>query len=137
MNTHSSVEVAAEGCADGSGLSSLGGRLIDETVAGCIAATFATLADPTRARLLHALCLAEELRVSDLSALLGMSQSAVSHQLRSLRDNRVVQRRRAGRVAYYRLADEHVRHILADALRHALEPHLASHGLGTIGVEAG
>lgn len=101
----------------------LGGMLIDTAVAESVAATFATLADPTRARLLHALSLVEELRVSDLAGLLGMSQSAVSHQLRSLRDNRVVARRRAGRVAYYRLADQHVRHILADALRHAVEPH--------------
>jgi DNA-binding transcriptional ArsR family regulator len=50
-----------------------------------------------------------------------MGQSAVSHQLRLLRTNRAVERRKAGRVVYYRLADDHVRHLLTDALRHAEE----------------
>jgi DNA-binding transcriptional ArsR family regulator len=57
----------------------------------------------------------------DLALLLGVSESAMSHQLRLLRDHRVVTRRRAGRVAYYRLADGHIRHILADGTRHRLE----------------
>jgi DNA-binding transcriptional ArsR family regulator len=50
-----------------------------------------------------------------------MGQSAVSHQLRLLRASDVVERRRAGRIVYYRLADEHVRHVLADGLTHASE----------------
>lgn len=143
MNIRSTVGVATGAAAATGGRSPDGrpasGKLIGEDVADRVAATFATLADPTRARLLHALTLTAELTVSDLAELLGMSQSAVSHQLRSLRDNHVVQRRRAGRVAYYRLADAHVRHILADAVRHATEPHPhpAGHGLGSVGAEAG
>jgi DNA-binding transcriptional ArsR family regulator len=82
---------------------------------------FALLADPTRAKLLHALSLAEELCVCDLALAIGSSQSATSHQLRLLRHNRIVTRRKAGRIAYYRLADEHVRRVLADGLRHTLE----------------
>lgn len=97
------------------------GNVLDEATADQVATTFAMLADPTRARIVHALSLAEELCVCDLALLLDVSQSAMSHQLRLLRDHRVVARRRAGRIAYYRLADGHIRHILADGTRHALE----------------
>ena len=97
------------------------GRMLDQAAADQVATTFTMLADPTRARLLHALSLADELCVCDLALLLGVSQSATSHQLRLLRDHRVVSRRRAGRIAYYRLADDHIRRIFADGTRHALE----------------
>src|SRR5574341_1837999 len=97
------------------------GQVLDQATAGRVATTFAMLADPTRARIVHALSLADELCVCDLALLLGVSQSAMSHQLRLLRDHHVVARRRAGRVAYYRLADGHIRHIFADGTRHTLE----------------
>jgi DNA-binding transcriptional ArsR family regulator len=84
---------------------------------------FALLADPTRARILHALSLVPRLCVCDVAASLGMSESAVSHQLRLLRTSRLVSRTREGRIAYYSLADEHVRHVLDDALQHAGEEH--------------
>lgn len=84
---------------------------------------FALLADPTRARILHALSLVPRLCVCDVAASLGMSESAVSHQLRLLRASRLVSRTRQGRIAYYSLADEHVRHVLSDALQHAAEEH--------------
>ena len=83
------------------------------------------LADATRSRILHALSLADELCVCDLALLLGISQSALSHQLRPLRDRRVVERRKAGRIVYYRLADDHVRHVFADGLRHVSEVDVA------------
>ncbi|MGH2455489.1 MAG: ArsR/SmtB family transcription factor [Candidatus Limnocylindria bacterium] len=87
-----------------------------------MAATFGVLADATRARILHALSLTDaELCVCDLAVLLGISQSALSHQLRLLRDRDVVARTKRGRMVYYRLADEHIRHVLADGLRHAGE----------------
>lgn len=97
------------------------GRVIGREDADRVASTFALLADPTRARILHALSLSDELCVCDLALLLAMSESAVSHQLRLLRIQRTVERRKAGRVVYYRLADEHVRHMFADGLRHARE----------------
>lgn len=97
------------------------GSVLDPEAAGRVAGTFAMLADPTRARVVHALSLADELCVCDLALLLGVSQSAMSHQLRLLRNHRVVARRRAGRVAYYRLADSHIRRVFADGSRHALE----------------
>jgi ArsR family transcriptional regulator len=97
------------------------GRVIDSAAADDLASTFAVLADATRSRILHALSLADELCVCDLALLLGISQSALSHQLRLLRDRRVVARRKAGRIVYYRLADEHVRHVFNDGLRHVSE----------------
>lgn len=78
------------------------------------------LADPTRMRILLSMQRGE-LCVCDLSHLLGMSQSAISHQLRVLRDNRLVSWRREGRQVFYRLADQHVEKILEDALVHANE----------------
>jgi len=97
------------------------GRVIGRVEADRVASTFGLLADPTRARILHALSLADELCVCDLARLLGMSESAASHQLRLLRINRTLDRRKVGRVVYYRLTDEHVRHMFADGLRHARE----------------
>jgi ArsR family transcriptional regulator len=102
-------------------VSPLLGRVIDYAAADGLASTFEVLADPTRSRILHALSLADELCVCDLALLLGISQSALSHQLRLLRDRRVVARRKAGRIVYYRLADDHVRHVFSDGLRHVGE----------------
>ena len=82
---------------------------------------FALLAEPSRARLLQALSLVDRLCVCDLAASLSMSESAVSHQLRLLRASRLVSRVRVGRVAYYSLTDDHVRHLLRDGIRHAAE----------------
>ncbi|MDQ3460915.1 MAG: metalloregulator ArsR/SmtB family transcription factor [Deinococcota bacterium] len=78
------------------------------------------VADPTRLRLLSALA-TTELCVCDLAAVLGMSESAVSHQLRVLRTSRLVRYRKEGRIAYYRLSDNHVTDLLAGALEHARE----------------
>lgn len=98
------------------------GRLLDYSSADRVAATFGVLADATRARILHALSLAEsELCVCDLAVVLSISQSALSHQLRLLRDRDVVTRTKRGRMVYYRLADEHIRHVFADGVRHAGE----------------
>lgn len=106
------------------------GRVIPHEDADEVASTFSLLADPTRARILHALSLARELCVCDLALLVGISQSALSHQLRLLRTRRVVARRKAGRVVYYRLADEHIRHVFFDGLRHVREEATAPKGTG-------
>ena len=98
------------------------GRLLSADAARATAGWFDTLADPTRARILQALALAPELCVCDLALLLDLSVSALSHQLRLLRERGAVTRRKAGRIAFYSLADEHVRHVLADALAHTAEP---------------
>jgi ArsR family transcriptional regulator len=73
--------------------------------------------DGTRLRILAALGIAE-LCVCDLSALLDMKQPAVSHQLRVLKQGRVVRARREGKVVYYALNDEHIRHVLRVGWEH-------------------
>ncbi|YCK34162.1 ArsR/SmtB family transcription factor [Actinomadura sp. ATCC 39365] len=78
---------------------------------------FGLLSDPNRLKLLVAL-LDGELCVCDLAAVTGQSESAVSHALRLLRAHRIVAARRSGRMAYYRLADPHVRMLLDLALAH-------------------
>jgi DNA-binding transcriptional ArsR family regulator len=83
-------------------------------------AIFSALADPTRLRILDALSHAE-LCVCELAELAGISQSGVSHQLRLLRDRGLVAYRRHGQRAVYRLADEHVRTLIASGLEHADE----------------
>jgi DNA-binding transcriptional ArsR family regulator len=81
---------------------------------------FRVLGDPTRVRLLNALTVRER-SVGHLVVELGVSQSAVSHQLRLLRGARIVRPRRAGRSVYYALDDKHVLALFREGLRHALE----------------
>ena len=81
---------------------------------------FQLLSDPNRIKILYALS-REEVCVCDLSALLGMSDSAVSHQLRLLRALRLVRSRKDGRVVYYSLSDDHVTKLLEMCLEHENE----------------
>lgn len=110
-----------------------GATIIDEAAVARVAAQlagetwtrrttdiFSALADPTRFRILQALSL-EELCVCDVAAIVGVSQSAASHQLRLLRDRDLVTYRRDGKRAVYRLTDEHVRLLLEQGLAHAGE----------------
>ncbi|WP_345433429.1 metalloregulator ArsR/SmtB family transcription factor [Actinoallomurus vinaceus] len=91
-----------------------------------LADVFGLLADPGRLRVLVAL-LEGEMCVCDLAAVSGASESAVSHHLRLLRAHRVVHVRRKGRMAYYRLADAHVRMLLDVALTHIGHAPAAAH----------
>jgi ArsR family transcriptional regulator len=85
-----------------------------------LAETFRALGDPTRVRILDSLSKAE-LCVCDIAALLGLSESAVSHQLRLLRSLRLVRSRRAGRLVFYALDDDHITRLLAQGLEHVAE----------------
>jgi DNA-binding transcriptional ArsR family regulator len=90
---------------------------VDSAVAEQLAQVFHALADPTRVRVVSAL-VGAELCVGDLAAMLDMSISAISHQLRLLRELRVVRRRREGKHIYYALDDEHVGDLFARGLEH-------------------
>ncbi len=85
-----------------------------------LADTFSVLGDPTRVRILDALSHGE-LCVCDLAAVLRLSQSAVSHQLRLLRGLRLVRPRRDGRVVFYSLDDQHIMAIFRQTLQHVEE----------------
>src|SRR2546428_9839100 len=84
---------------------------------------FAVLSDPTRLQVLYALLHAPtgELCVCDLAAGLGRDDTTISHQLRVLRNQQVVATRKAGRIVYYRLTDEHIRILLELGMTHAHE----------------
>ena len=83
--------------------------------------TFKALGDISRLKILWALE-HQEMCVCDLAALLGITESGVSHQLRLLRTLRLVQNRREGTILYYRLADDHVSQLVSIALEHVQEP---------------
>jgi DNA-binding transcriptional ArsR family regulator len=85
-----------------------------------LADTFSVLGDPTRLRILDALA-AGELCVCDIAGLVGISESAVSHQLRLLRGMRLVRPRRAGRLVYYAVDDHHILELLKLGLTHVEE----------------
>lgn len=85
-----------------------------------LAAVFKVLGDPTRTKVISAL-LQEELCVCDLASLIGISQSAISHQLRVLRNMNLVKYRKDGRIAYYSLDDDHISAILTAGLKHVEE----------------
>jgi DNA-binding transcriptional ArsR family regulator len=91
--------------------------LIDGLTATRVAQLFKALSDPSRVRIISALSYTE-LCVHDLAATLGMSQSAVSHQLRSLREMRLVRYRKQGRHVYYQLDDEHISELFRGGLEH-------------------
>ncbi|GIV64487.1 MAG: metalloregulator ArsR/SmtB family transcription factor [Chloroflexota bacterium] len=95
--------------------------MVDGWTATRLSQVFGALSDPSRVRLISAL-LAGELCVHDLAAALGMSQSAVSHQLRLLRSLNLVRYRKEGRVVYYSLDDEHVEHLFRMGLDHIRHP---------------
>ena len=91
--------------------------LVDGVTARNLSRTFQALADPTRVRIISALS-HTELCVYDLAALLDITHSAVSHQLRILRDLRLVRSRKQGRLVYYALDDEHIHDLFHRGLEH-------------------
>lgn len=97
------------------------GRSLGDDGAAAVANLFGILADPSRARILHLLAIADDLCVCDMALVLGMSVSALSHQLRYLREREAVSRRKAGRMAYYQLIDDHLRRLILDAVTHVAE----------------
>ena len=81
---------------------------------------FRIFGDSTRIRILYVL-FESEMCVCDIAALLGMTQSAISHQLRALKNARLVKARREGKTVFYALADDHVKTIINQGLEHVSE----------------
>lgn len=101
--------------------------LLSEASVEALAATFKVLGDPTRVRILDAVYRAE-LCVGDIAELLGLSESAVSHQLRLLRGLRLVRPRRSGQQIFYSLDDQHIVRLFAQGLEHVEERAQARRG---------
>lgn len=94
--------------------------LFGEDVAASLAELFKALGDPTRVKILFSL-MTRELCVCDLTAVIGVSESAVSHQLKILRTLRLVKFRREGKILYYSLDDDHIEKLFAQGLEHVTE----------------
>jgi len=101
-------------------VAALRASLIQEDDVTDLAETFRALGDPTRVRVLDALSHGE-LCVCDLAAIVRMTESAVSHQLRLLRNLRLVRPRREGRMVFYALDDRHIITLFRQGLRHVQE----------------
>ena len=95
-------------------------KLPEEEVLYDLGDFFKILGDSTRIKILSAL-FQSEMCVCDIAALLGMTQSAISHQLRVLKQGRLVKHRKEGKVVYYSLDDDHIKHIVDQGLTHISE----------------
>ena len=96
------------------------GRIPNDASVMALADTFGALSDPTRIRMIAALT-GGELCVCDLAQVLGLTRSAVSHQLRLLRGQRLVRLRKEGKMAFYTLDDDHIRSLMAEGISHVQE----------------
>lgn len=101
--------------------------LLNDASVEALAETFKALGDSTRVRILDAVFRAE-LCVGDIADLLGLTESAVSHQLRVLRGMRLVRPRRAGQQIFYSLDDQHIVKLFAQGLEHVEERARAGRG---------
>ncbi len=94
--------------------------LPDEETLSDLSDLFKVFGDSTRIRILYVL-FEEDVCVCDIAQLLGMTQSAVSHQLRVLKQARLIRSRREGKTVFYTLADDHVRTLLSNGMEHIRE----------------
>jgi ArsR family transcriptional regulator len=92
----------------------------DQTVIVNLADFFKAIGDPTRLKIVLAL-MKEELCVCDLAALINVTVSGISHQLRILRGLKIVRNRKEGKMVYYSLADNHIEQLVSQAQEHILE----------------
>jgi len=101
-------------------VSSVNDKMPEEEFLYDMAELFRVFADSTRIKILYVLFEAE-VCVCDIAAILGMTQSAISHQLRVLKQSRLVKCRRSGKTAFYSLSDSHVRTIIDQVTEHICE----------------
>lgn len=92
----------------------------DDEILYDLAELFKVFGDSTRIKILYALS-ASELCVGDIAQMLNLSQSSVSHQLRILKDSKLVRFRREGKIIFYALDDDHVRNIINMGMEHIEE----------------
>jgi ArsR family transcriptional regulator len=83
-----------------------------------LAETFKAMSDPTRTKIIYALSQENELCVRDIATIIGTTNSAISHQLRTLRNMKLVKYNKVGKITYYSLDDIHINNLFAEGLRH-------------------
>jgi DNA-binding transcriptional ArsR family regulator len=100
---------------------SVTGKMRNERFFHDLAETFKAMSDPTRTKIIYALCQEEELCVHDIAMIIGTTNSAISHQLRTLRNMKLVRYNKVGKVTYYSLDDLHINNLFAEGIRHVDE----------------
>ena len=120
-NTNDAVETCITKGIHGEIIRSVSRKMPDPVALYELADLFKLFGDSTRLGILWALS-ESEMCVCDLCALLKMKQPAVSHQLKNLKQSRVVKARRDGKIVYYSLEDEHIRELLNLGMEHTQEP---------------
>lgn len=120
MNLETIVELCDENEVHDVTLNQIKAKMPKEETLYDLSELFKVFGDSTRIRILYVL-FEGEVCVCDLANILQMSQSAISHQLRILKINKLVKNRREGKSVFYSLADDHVRTIINNAMEHILE----------------
>ena len=113
-------DIAGTDCTHPGLVSAVRGRMIGEQAVSDMAELFKVLGDATRVRILAAISVTE-MCVCDIAELLNMSNSAISHQLRVLKQAHIVRSRRSGKTVIYRMADGHIGALMQTALEHSSE----------------
>ena len=111
------MDICLEKCIHEQVVAEVAGQLPSEETILQLTDIYKALSDPSRLRIVTAL-LQSELCVCDLSVICNLSESAVSHQLRTLRNLKIVNTRRDGKIVFYRLTDEHVRQLVCNSIDH-------------------
>jgi ArsR family transcriptional regulator len=119
-NMENDVERCDEQCIHEDIIEKVNSELPDEEILYDLAEFYKVFADSTRIKMLYIL-LESEMCVCDISQILGVSQSAVSHQLRMLKQMKLVKYRREGKTVIYSLSDQHIEQILSQGLEHISE----------------
>lgn len=113
-------EVCLEYGLDKSKVDAVRSNILPDAAVDRVSDTFKVLSDPTRLKIVFSL-LQSELCVCEIAEAVGMSQSAVSHQLRKLKDMRLVKRRKSAKMVFYSLDDEHILKLLTECINHVQE----------------
>ena len=119
-NNENALEICCEDKVHPEVVKAVADRLPDEELLYDVAELFKVFGDSTRVRIICAL-FESEMCVCDIADVLGMTQSAISHQLRVLKQARLVKYRRDGKTVYYSLADDHIQTIFNQAFEHIME----------------
>lgn len=110
--------LAVQHCVEKGKVNSVKGKMKAEQFFHDLAETFKAMSDPTRTKIIYALCQEKELCVCDLALIIGTTNSAISHQLRILRNMKLVKYNKVGKLTFYSLDDIHINNLFAEGFRH-------------------
>ena len=120
MENHSTEQLEIL-CVEKEKVSSVKTKMKSENFFHSLAETFKAMSDPTRTKIIYALCQEDSLCVRDIAVIIGTSDSAISHHLRSLRNMKLVKYNKVGKTIFYSLDDLHINNLFAEGLRHVEE----------------